>query len=137
MALVVSDNPNPADVQALDDAIYAFNVARTAFSDGRWLSIFLKDQAGAMYAGLSGHTWGGACEIKLLWIAEARRGQGLGSQMLAAAEDEARARGCAIVTLSSHSFQAPGFYKARGYQEVGRVEGYPRGAANVVLVKAL
>jgi len=137
MDLQVIDAPEALDVQALEDALYDFNVARTGCDDGRYLAIFLKDESGALYAGLSGHTWGAACEIKLFWIAEAQRGRGLGSHMLAAAEAEARTRGCVMVTLASHSFQAPDFYKARGYVEVARIEGYPRGHANVHLVKML
>lgn len=135
--LDVSDAPTPSDVAALDDAIHAFNVERTGFDDGRLLAIVLRDPDGAIHAGLHGHTWGGCCEIKVLWIAERHRGRGLGTALLTAAEREAARRGCTRVVLFSHSFQAPGFYESLGYRRIASVDGYPTGHANVLLIKDL
>jgi hypothetical protein len=41
------------------------------------------------------------------------------------------------MVLATHTFQAPAFYAARGYVEVGRVADYPAGHAQVHLVKPL
>jgi hypothetical protein len=41
------------------------------------------------------------------------------------------------VLLSTHDFQAPGFYAARGYRETGRFQGYPAGHDQVQLAKQL
>lgn len=129
--------PRRRDLAELEGEIDAFNCAATGFRDGRWLAAFLRDGEGRLRAGLSGHTWGGCCEIRFLWVRESERRAGLGSALLAAAEREARARGCAHVVLSTHSFQAPGFYRRHGYVEVGRADGYPRGHAQLYLRKAL
>ena len=137
IALAVTDGPARDDIDFLDDRLYDFNVERTGFGDGRLLAIFLRDARGAIYAGLHGHTWGGCCEIKTLWVAEDRRGEGLGTKLLAAAEQEARARGCERVVLSSHSFQAPAFYRKRGYIRVGEAEGCPAGHSNIFMAKLL
>ena len=61
----------------------------------------------------------------------------MGSRLLNAAEVEARTRGCTQMIVSSHSFQAPGFYQRSGYVEYGRIECYPHGHAEVHLVKNL
>jgi hypothetical protein len=53
----------------------------------------------------------------------------------AAAEEEIGRRGCDQVALSTHSFQAPGFYARFGYQECGRTPAYPRGHEQFHLVK--
>ena len=54
-----------------------------------------------------------------------------------AAEAEAVARGCTVVVLSTHTFQAPDFHRARGYVETGRTLEYPAGHAQVRLAKPL
>ena len=131
------DEPPPGDLERLEEQIDQFNFRTTGFHDGRSLAAFLRDEAGALRAGLAGHTWGGCAEIKFLWVREAERRSGLGSRLLRAAEGEALARGCARVVLSTHSFQAPDFYRRHGYVECGRAEGYPRGHAQIFLTKTL
>jgi len=133
----LEEEPSPHDVSRLEDEINSFNFTTTGIHDGRVLAAFLRDDAGAIRAGLAGHTWGGCCEVRFLWVREVDRHRGLGSRLLRAAEDEARQRGCRQVVLSTHSFQAPDFYRRHGYVEVGRAEGYPLGHAQIYLAKAL
>ena len=135
--LVVVDAPAMEDVLALEDRIDQFNVAATGADDGRYLTVILKRDDGTIYAGLHGHTWAGICEIKTLWIAEHERGKGLGSRLLAAAEDEARRRGCRVIHLESFTFQAPEFYARHGFEPFARLEDLPAGHANVFLIKRL
>lgn len=135
--LPITDAPSAADIAELDARIHAFNVERTGIDDGRLLAIVLRDDAGEACAGLHGHTWGGCCEIKVLWVADGHRGTGLGTRLLQAAEQEAVARGCTQIVLTSHSFQAPGFYEEHGYRRLAEIPDYPRGHANIVLIKTL
>ena len=121
----------------LSDRINGFNVEVTGFDDGRWLRAAQRGPDGDLEAGLAGWTWGRCGFIEYLWVRADLRGTGLGSRLLAAAETEARARGCVQIVLSSHSFQAPDFYVRHGYREYGRIEGYPQGHAQVHLVKDL
>jgi len=129
--------PSLHDLELLEEEINQFNYRTTGFHDGRWLAVFLRGGDGALRAGLAGHTWGGCAEIKFLWVREGERHAGVGSALLRAAEREAAARGCTRVVLSTHSFQAPDFYRRHGYTECGRVEGYPRGHAQIFLTKNL
>jgi len=121
----------------LADRIYEFNSKTTGYLDGRLLAGSIRNDAGEIIAGFSGHTWGGCCEISHLWVIESMRGQGLGRRLLEAAEAEALRRGCEQVVLSTHSFQAPEFYKRLGYQEVFAIEGRPRGYSNIIYIKQL
>jgi GNAT superfamily N-acetyltransferase len=121
----------------LDERIYEFNVAATGLADGRGLSIRVHDDAGGLVAGLTGWTWGGCGYVDVLWVAEHRRGDGIGSLLLDSAEAEARSRGCRLMALSTHSFQAPEFYRRRGYAVTGRTDGYPQGHAQLHLSKPL
>jgi GNAT superfamily N-acetyltransferase len=121
----------------LSDRIYEFNAKATDIDDGRWLRASQRAPDGSLEAGLAGWTWGDCGYVEFLWVRADLRRTGVGSRLLAAAEAEARDRGCVQMVLSSHSFQAPDFYRQRGYVEYGRIDGYPRGHAHVHLVKDL
>lgn len=122
----------------LSDRLTEFNMAATGIHDGRGLAITVRDEPdGAIVAGLSGFTWGGMCKVRLLWVRDDWRGRGLGGRLMDAAEAEARARGCRQIMLETHSFQAPDFYRARGFEIVGTVEDYPAGYRYFMLVKRL
>ena len=136
-ALTVEIIPALADVTFLEDRLYEFNVARTGIADGLLLSIFVRDDAGEIAAGVYGWTWGGCCEVRYLWVREDRRGERLGSRLLAAAEAEAVRRGCRQIVLDTHSFQAPEFYRKLGYEVLAVLRDYPRGHDRIHLRKVL
>ncbi len=135
--IVFEEHPSQGDMDALRDAVVAFNEETTGFRDGRYLTAFLRDDAGAMIAGLSGFTWGGYAKVEWLWVAAPHRRAGLGRRLLTAAEDEARSRGCELIVLDTHDFQAPGFYRKLGYAQCGRTDGTPRGSGQTFFEKAL
>lgn len=135
--LTIETEPTADEIRFLEDRLYDFNVAATGIDDGEYLAIFERDAAGTIVAGLCGITWGGCCEIRQLWVAETRRGAALGSALLQAAEAEALRRGCEQVVLSTHSFQAPAFYRRFGYDVVSVIDNYPRGHSSVLMRKAL
>ena len=130
-----------ADVDAvsadLSARLYDFNAAATGHRDGRRFAFTARDDEGRLRAGLAGWTWGGCGYVDVLWVDEDLRGQGLGDQLLAAAESTAREAGCDRMALATHTFQAPDFYRARGYRVVGTIDGYPHGHAQLQLVKPL
>ena len=67
-----------------------------------------------------------------------RRGSGVGAELLAAAEQVARDRGCHRLTVSSFTFQNRAFYERHGFVETGRTESLPvEGHADVHFVKVL
>ena len=118
--LIVEAHPTVEDSRFLEDRLYEYGVQQTGIDDGQWLAIFLRDAQQTIQAGLKGWTWCGSCYLQTVWIHPDLRGQGLGTQLLQAAEQEARRRGCTHMVLGSYSFQAPGFYQKLGY-EVFRV----------------
>ena len=67
----------------------------------------------------------------LLWVAEHRRRQGLGTRMMVRIERTAAAEGCTGILLNTFTFrgtfQAPGFYRRRGYAAFGELLGLPPG----------
>jgi len=129
-------DPTPDDVQFLEDRIYEFNSTLTGISDGELLGIFVRD-AGRIVAGICGNTWGGTCELRQFWVETSRRGRGLGTQLLDAAEREAIRRGCTQIVLMTFSFQAPAFYAKRGFAAIASIDGHPQGHRNVLMRKVL
>ena len=129
IVLRVEEDPDAADVALLDDHLSAFTIAESGHDDVRPVAVFARDGDGHVVAGIHGWTWGHCCELVTLWVAEASRGQGMGRALLAAAEAEARDRGCIQVTLFTHGFQAPELYVREGYDVVGILDDYPAGSA--------
>ncbi len=131
------EEPSSADIEFLEDRLYEFNAARTGINDGRLLGVFLRDDAGNIVAGATGHTWGKTCELRQVWVAESIRERGLGRGMLAEAEAEAVRRGCRQLVLSTYCFQAPGFYQKLGFELIGEIPDYPHGYSHLLLHKRL
>ena len=134
---VISSEPTPVEVQYLEDRLYEFNSAAIGITDGEWLAIFVRDGDDRIVAGICGNTWGGCAEIRQFWVEEARRKQGLGTRLLAAAEQEARRRACRQMLLMTFSFQAPAFYAKHGFEVVAVVDDHPDGHKNMLLRKRL
>jgi GNAT superfamily N-acetyltransferase len=137
-ALAIEDAPRPEDVAALDDRLYRDNASVTGCDDGRWLAVFVRDDAGEITAGLHGWTWGRTGYVRTLWVRDDLRRQGLGARLLEAAEREAIRRGCREMQLDTHSYQAPGFYRRQGYAQTGELPGWPgEGRTRIFFRKAL
>ena len=63
--------------------------------------------------------------VELLFVPERLRGEGVGTRLLASAEDQARQKGCIGIWLDTFSFQAPDFYRKHGYAAFGALDNYP------------
>ncbi|ROU00095.1 GNAT family N-acetyltransferase [Histidinibacterium lentulum] len=75
--------------------------------------------------------------VELLAVAEEGRGKGIGRQLMARLEEEARVRGMDGIWLDTFSFQAPEFYRRQGYSEFGRIDDYPENEARLFFAKRL
>jgi len=129
--------PSSADTAFVEDRLYEFNASTTGIGDGLTLGVFLRDDSGTIVAAATGHTWGGACELRQVWVAELLRSKGLGRRLMAAAEAEAIRRGCQQIVLTTHSFQAPGFYRKLGFEVISEITDCPRGHSHLTLRKRL
>jgi len=121
----------------LDERIHEFNEAATGFPVGCFLTFRELDATGEIVGAASGWTFGGCGYVDVLWVRDGSRHDGVGTRLMDAFEAESSRRGCAQVALSTHSFQAPAFYAARGYVEVGRTPDYPVGHDQIHLLKRL
>ncbi|HEX4977823.1 MAG TPA: GNAT family N-acetyltransferase, partial [Nocardioides sp.] len=120
MRIIIGESDVDLD-QRLSDELDTVNAAATpGVAPARELTVRIVDADGGLAAGISGWTWGVAAGIGMTWVREGARGAGLGSQLLASFEGEARGRGCTHVFTTSFTFQAPGFYQRHGYRELFR-----------------
>ncbi len=62
-----------------------------------------------------------------MWVDEALRERGLGRAIMAAAEDEARRRGCRLIMGLTYDVLTAGFYDQLGYRTIGFIEDCPAG----------
>jgi GNAT superfamily N-acetyltransferase len=133
----ISDVADERDSAELRDAVHAYNQETTGFRDSLALSCFVRDDDGRLVAGIDGFTWGGYARVEYLWVEESRRHLGYGRQLLEAAEDEARRRGCVTLVLDTHEFQAPWLYTRLGYKLAGTTHDTPRGYRQYLYEKRL
>lgn len=118
-------------------ALYRYNVAITGTDDRIPIGAVLCAGSGKALGGLWGRTELGLLFLDMFFVPAHLRGLSYGGQLLAAVEEEAKARGCRRAVVETSSFQAPGFYIRHGYVEFGRVPfGFDR-QARVFLRKEL
>lgn len=80
------------------------------------------EENGVIVAGIVAESVGDTVEVEFLFVDETYRGRGLGKALLEHVETAAREQGIRRVLLNTYSFQAPGFYRTLGYQEVLKLE---------------
>ena len=127
----------PEHIELLEEKLYAFNSVKINKHDGEYFSAILRDVHNEMVAGVAGWTWAGVCEITQLWVTENLRNTGIGSRLLAAAENRAKSKGCVRILVRSYSFQAPHFYMKHGYQVEHIVNAFPAGHSYFILTKRM
>ena len=121
---------------AVLDGLIRHTAERMGKHKQRQFAISLRD-GGAIVGGIVGEVWMSVLVIKLFWIDERFRGHDHGTALIHAIEDEARRYGAARSYLDTMSFQAPGFYRACGYQEFGTIDGYTGGVTRHWFTKVL
>ena len=133
----IEEAASPEDVQAVFDGLIAYNHAFTGPSQYRTLRIFVRDATGRLAGGLLGETYWGWLHVDNLWMEDAARRQGLGTRLLALAEEEGRRRGCKYAYLDTLSFQARPFYEKLGYELFATQDDMPLGHTRWFLKKEL
>jgi GNAT superfamily N-acetyltransferase len=127
----------PADEALVVRGLLAFNEDRLGPADDQPVKFVARDSTGVVVGGVLGHTRWRWLYIAKLWVDEGVRGHGLGTRLMAAAEDLARSRGCTDVSLDTFEYQARPFYEKLGYELFGTLEGYPPGFRQYYLRKRL
>lgn len=134
--LQLVNEPDEALRRAIVAPLLAFNEAAAGPTGMRPLAVAVHGGDGSAQGGLWGNTHHGWLYVQMLVVPEAARGTGLGRQVMALAEAEARARGCRHAWLDTQ-FGALGFYQRLGYRVFGELPDFPPGFTRSFLTKAL
>ena len=130
-------NPTDKEIAFVNNALQKFNDEKVGPDNHELLNIVEYNNSGNIIAGILGGTYWGWMHIDILWVDENHRKQGLGSQLLNAAESEAIKRGCHSVHVDTMSWQAPDFYKKHGYEIISELNDIPNGNKKYHLIKKL
>ena len=140
MEIFQLQTPSDAFEQAMNRLMIAYNRERLGCAAGTAvaLNLGLRDQNGAeVEGGLRGEIHWNWLIVYQLVIPQDVRGKGTGSRLLQNAEEFARQNGCVGVWLDTFSFQAPDFYRKRGYEVFGELGCYPNDFSSIFLRKRL
>ncbi|MEW6438950.1 MAG: GNAT family N-acetyltransferase [Pseudomonadota bacterium] len=135
--ILISAEVDDETAKTIESGLNSFNELHNGPNPTKPLWVICRDDQGNISGGLKGLTIWDWFVISMLWVREENRGQGIGSRLLAEAEEAARKRGCTKFQLVTMTFQAPEFYKRFGYNEIGRVADYPPGHSYIWMTKSL
>lgn len=119
----IVEKPDQSLREPIFNRLIEFNARAMGPANREPLAILLRDPdsneiVGGLWAIFS-HGW---LFVELLFLPDNLRGTGVGSTLVAKAEDAAMKRGCKGVHLDTYDFQAPGFYEKLGYKPYGKLE---------------
>jgi ribosomal protein S18 acetylase RimI-like enzyme len=130
------DEPPEAVLQAIDAGLDSHNRAAVPIGDVRPLAVTAVLPSGEIIGGAVGRTWGACCELLQLWVHTDHRRAGTASRLLLEFEAMGAVRGCHTFYLTTLSYQAPEFYRKRGYSALAEISGYPDGIIKYLMYKS-
>ena len=135
--IVYVEKPEESAWGIIGRGLGAYNRQQAGEDKFQRLCFALQSPDGEIAGGALGEIYWDWFHLDLLWVKEELRGHGYGHRLLMKAEEEARQRGAKNVFLDTFSFQAPDFYKQRGYQVFGELPDFPPGHQRYFLMKQL
>jgi len=133
-------DPPKKDLEAIDRGLHEFNLCclgEAVIYDYVQVAIFARDQEDTVIGGIYGDLMWDWLYIQTLWVTPAYRDRGIGTKLLAMAEEAARSRGIYGSHLETTDFQALDFYLKNGYQVFVKLEGKPVGSTWYYIKKKL
>ena len=113
------------DIQFIHDNLYEFNLKKTGAQRQEIIVPATPTQTAFAVRNDNNKICGGVVfdlkddgstlYVSLLWIAEELRGQNFGTKLIDKVKERAIALKCKKINLTTHSYQAPGFYPKLGF----------------------
>jgi len=136
-SISIEGAPSVEDERTIDEGLANYGSPFAPPEEPQLFSVMLRAPDGRLAGGLIGETHWRWLHVMTLWIEEAARGRGYGSELLRSAEREAVGRGCSSSYLSSLSYEALPFYQRHGYEICGELPDFPPGHSRYFLTKSL
>lgn len=130
MRIEVVENPGKDLIEAVNYELRTFNQDS---NPGTWderfepenrpkpVNLFAFAEDRAVIGGLFGTTQFSWLKVEIMATRKDWRRKGVGTALLAHAEEVARERGCSYAFTDSMDYQAPGFYEKAGYRVAGEL----------------
>ena len=141
MKIELTEAPSAQDLKIIGQGIKTYNQAYlpddVVFEPDTRFAVFARNQQGEVVGGVRATADWNYCLIELLWLSNAVRGSGVGTQLMAQAESYAKEKGFAYIRTETVDFQAKPFYEKLGYKVYGELPDFPKGHTTYCLVKKL
>lgn len=134
---VVEERTTGITARAVATGLRAYNAAKAGKPGSRRFAISVRDDRNEIRGGIVAHTVWNWCFVEMLWLDEAARRGGLGTELLRRAENRAARLGARHIYLDTFSFQGDGFYQRLGYEAFGELADFPPGERRIWLKKDL
>lgn len=113
----IIENPSKEQIDCIGKPLWEYNVSKVGhYQRQSSFTTYAYNENNEFLGGLHGWFQFSWLVIGQLYIDEAQRHAGIGSQLLAASEQFAIEHGILNARLNTGSFQAPDFYKKNGYE---------------------
>jgi GNAT superfamily N-acetyltransferase len=137
LAFNVSDRDDSPEAKHVHDKLRAHIESEVGPADRRAFMVSAKDAAAELVGGVRGFSHWKWLYISHMWVAENTRSSGLGAELIARTESEAKSRNCVGLYVDTFSEKARDFYIQRGFVEFGRLDEMPLNGVRYFLKKRL
>ena len=125
LSIVAEQNPPKAWIEAIVRRLRNYNTAATGIVEFYPVVFLVKDAGNNVSGGLLGNIVGGWLHIRSLWVDKMWRGRGYATQLMAASERYAIAKGCVAAFLQTASYEARPLYEKLGYRVFADLSDHP------------
>jgi GNAT superfamily N-acetyltransferase len=123
--IIGESDPPKAWIETIQRSLRSYNTAATGIVEFYPVVFLIKDAGNSVAGGVLGNVVGGWLHVRSLWVDKMWRGRGYATQLMAAAERYAIAKGCIGAFLQTASYEARPLYEKLGYRVFAELGDHP------------
>ena len=124
-SIIGESDPPKAWIETIHRSLRNYNTAATGIVEFYPVVFLIKDASNGVSGGVLGNVVGGWLHVRSLWVDKMLRGRGYATQLMAAAERYAIAKGCIAAFLQTASYEARPLYEKLGYRVFAELGDHP------------